>query len=161
MERAYGLQMNAKEILIAAARRGCAEGFDSYDSTHESSLCIHCHDHLCEEPSPPNPLPWNRCDDVLCSRCFREREAREASEEGGLRELRALFSHVFDDEFSMSFGETSIEAQLEAREVSNNGFGLRAIRFKSPLMIGIRSEKHGISGTSRLPSGLVVQYGGL
>lgn len=158
-ERSYAVQMNAKECIIETARQGAAAGFASYDASHDISLCRHCTDHFCVPPTPANPLPPNRCQESLCAQCFRESEARAASEAGALLALSSLENHRFDDEFNASHGPAVMEAYLAAEPESKNGFGLSMLRFRRELQIGFHSEKFRIDAGSKLPGNMVIRYG--
>jgi hypothetical protein len=151
VQRAYSLQMNAKEVIFELAREGANEGFDGYDSSHDVSLCKHCPDHFCV----PGSLV-NGCDALLCGRCFREDEARERAESGAKSKLARLSPDIFDPDFTLSMEEPSIEAYLGPEPLSPNGFRLSHIRFREDLQIMFGSEKFGISGTARVPRGCLI-----
>jgi hypothetical protein len=151
VQRAYSLQMNVKECMLASARQGAMEGFRHYDATHEVSLCKHCADHFCAPLSPVNG-----CDPMLCSRCFREDEARAEARQEALGRLSGLRSHLFDTDFDLSIGQVRLSAHLNHSEVSKNGYSLSHIRFDDDAGISFASRVLGIRGEAGIPGGCVV-----
>ncbi|MFH0884225.1 MAG: hypothetical protein V1861_00775 [Candidatus Micrarchaeota archaeon] len=158
-ERAYGLAMNTKECVLESIRQGAARGFSIYDETHDISLCRHCPDHFCTPPTPLNPNPENICDVALCGQCFRESEARLASESGALSDLMALGYGSFDSDYSVFLDEAVLEASLEADGFSKNGLRLSSVRFREDFPIVIESKKFGFRGVSEIKKGMVVPLG--
>jgi hypothetical protein len=157
VERTYGIQMNVKENLFEAARQGAMEGFADYDAAKDIRLCRHCPDHSCSPPA--DPPPPNICDASLCSRCFREDEARAEAEKGALSNISSLRSHVFDPDFEVQVGQPAFEVFLRSDPLARNGFALDFGRFRDPLGISVASKKLGISSRSEIPSGMVISYG--
>lgn len=153
VQRIYSVQMNIKENILEASRQGAVDGFSEYDSSHDISLCRHCPDHACIPASPTN-----FCDAVLCSRCFREDEARRYAEEGAVLKLASLQGHGFDTDFSAAIGTAGLSAYLEADPLSSNGFSLSHIQFQDDIAISLSSVKFSISAQARIPEGCVI-YG--
>jgi|GEM_PF-1895672 len=153
VQRIYSVQMNIKENILEASRQGAVEGFTAYDSSHDISLCRHCPDHACIPASPTN-----FCDAALCSRCFREGEAREHAEEGALLKLVSLKTHGFDPDFSSSIGDAGLSAYLKAEPLSSNGFSFSHVQFQDDVLISLSSVKFSISAQARIPGGCVI-YG--
>lgn len=158
VERAYGVQMNAKEAAIESVRHGALYGFTEYDNSHDINLCRHCPDSFCI-PSVPPAAPPNYCDPLLCSRCFREPDARMAAEQHAIAGLDLLRNHQFDADFELQLGQPSIEAFTRAEPLSKNGFALGHVRFRSDLAMNASSPKLGLSAYGRLPGGMVIDYG--
>jgi hypothetical protein len=158
-ERAYGLQMNVKECVLEGVRQGAGLGFSSYDGTHDIALCRHCPDHFCTPPTPVNPNPENLCDGGLCARCFRESEARLASESGALGGIMALRSGSFDGDYLVHLGDAVLEARLEAGAFSKNGLRLSSVRFREDFPIIIESKRYGFRGVSEIEKGMEVLHG--
>jgi hypothetical protein len=153
VERAYGLQMNAKEAVLEAARQGAKEGFGAYDGTHSLAACRACMDYGCAAGVPPS------CDDAACRACFRENEARQAAEEGAGAAVAGLARHRFDRDFQVSVSGFACVARLRAEPAARNRFALDSISLGKRLAIGVRSDKFGVSADAALPEGLVIEYG--
>ncbi len=160
VERAYAIQMNAKEAVLESVRYGSLGGFRLYDSGHEVSKCKHCPDHFCIPPTPPDPAPPNVCDETMCSACFRESEARVAAQDGAGASVSLLRQHQSDPQFPVSLGELDIEASLKADALSKNGFSLGSMRFRKGLGISVDAGAFGIRGESGIPEGMVVSFDG-
>ena len=158
-ERAYGLEMNVKEIVLESVRSGGSSGFSGYDRTHELRKCMHCMDHSCALPTPANPLPPNRCDPVLCGDCFRESGAREAAVEGAMEMLSGLGTQDFDPDFSIEFAEAELETALGPDPLARNGFFLDSLRFRKIYRINLSSAKFGMHSESGIPGGFTVDIG--
>src|SRR4030095_3907449 len=92
VQRAYGLQMNAKESVVESMRQGASAGFGYYDSTHDIAMCKHCPDNFCA-PTIPGVTTENACDATLCSACFREADARESAVSSAAAKAAALNGH--------------------------------------------------------------------
>jgi hypothetical protein len=153
VERAYGLQMNAKEAVLEAARQGANEGFGAYDGTHSLAACRACMDHGCMAMMPPS------CDVAACRACFRENEARQAAEAGAAAAVAGLAKHRFDKDFQVSIGGFACVARLRAEPAARNLFALDSISLGKRLAIGVRSDKFGVSAGAALPEGMVIEYG--
>jgi hypothetical protein len=160
VERAYGVQMNAKESALGISRQLGRKGFDIYRMTHFPQMCGHCLDHFCI-PSPlPAPLLGNSCSEQLCSLCFREDGARAYAEAGAAMGLASLNSGgVFDRDFSVSIDGGLPEAFLAPDPVMEGSYILDSMRFRVPLRIRVESDKLGISSDSSIPAGTVVRCG--
>ncbi len=150
IERAYGLSMNVKEAVIEAAREGAEEGFGSYDLGHDIMVCRHCQDHFC---TYDRQFP-NFCDDMLCSRCFREDEARSSAILLAQTRILALKSHRFDPDFSVSISSPPVSTFLKPDKLAKNGFSLDYIRFEQETHIALVSRF--ISSNSTLPKMVVL-----
>jgi len=162
LERAYGLEMNAKECALETIRQGAAAGFNAYDASHDLPSCSHCIDHFCSPPTPIDPLPPNICEEGLCSGCFRESEARAFAAEGASAALALLQTYGFDEDFSVSFkdsGPGSLEAFLVPDLSVKNGVRLDSVRFREGLPLSVQSDRLGVSLSARLPKGMVINYG--
>lgn len=160
VERSGALHMNIKECLLESARQGAAAGFESYDVSHDISLCRHCPDNYCAPPTPANPFPPNMCDPLRCGKCFRESEARMAAEDGALGRIGALRAHVFDPDFTIGIGNAAIAASLRREPASPNGFSLGTVFFRDDVGIEAKSTRFRMSCSSRIPKGTVVYDGG-
>ncbi|VVC04155.1 Uncharacterised protein [Candidatus Bilamarchaeum dharawalense] len=145
IERAYGLSMNIKEILIESARQGANEGFAIYDNNHDIRLCRHCQDHFC---TYDRDYP-NYCDDHLCSICFRENDARASAIQTAQQKITNLKNHKFDPDFSVSFTDPQLSVFLKPSKLSKNGFSLDYMSVDGEIPI-ILSSKF-ISTKSKLP----------
>jgi len=159
VERIYGVEMNVKEIILEEARQGGRTGFSIYSTTHFERMCKHCPDNFCAPYIPPAPPPENACDETLCSACFREDEARNASEYWSELGISSLNGHMFDPDFSINIGHADTEASLSADPLRKGYFILSDIRFREDLRINISSEKLSISAGSRIPAGTGVDCG--
>lgn len=153
-ERAYGIQMNAKEAVMESVRSGAASGFLAYDSVHSLENCTHCIDHGCAVSDPPPP---NYCDEILCGGCFRESDAREAAVISAEGRLAALRLHAFDGDFNVSVGGAGLEAFLAPDAAAKNGFALSGVRFRAPLPVTAASAKFGLSASGKIPEGTVAE----
>jgi hypothetical protein len=162
IERAYGLEMNAKECAIEAIRQGAARGFDDYNASHDLGNCSHCEDHFCVPPTPADPLPPNRCDALLCSNCFREQDARSAAANGALAGLILLRANRFEGDYNVSFGDAfpdDLDVFLAPDAFARNKLRVGGTRLREDLAIRVQSDKLGVSLKSRLPKGMVIGYG--
>ena len=155
-ERAYGVQMNVKESIIESAKQGALEGFNTYDSSHDLSLCKHCHDFFCA-PQELLPPP-NVCDQSLCERCFRESDARIEAEKGAILRVVGLANHNFDNDFDIFISPAVIDSFTAADPASKNGFSLSSLRFKDDLHLRFISKKFGLSTNATVPEGFVISY---
>jgi len=93
---------------------------------------------------------------LLCSQCFREKEARESAENTAVSRLQILYNHVFDPDYNVSIDGTELSAYLRAEPLSKNGFSLDYIKFKHAISIFISSEKFEISAKGEIPRGCVI-----
>ncbi len=154
VQRAYSAQMNMKECILEAARQGALEGFAAYDASHDTRLCRHCPDAYCSLlPTAPN-----HCDSHLCSRCFREYEARAEAERYAHSMINLLHSHQFDSDFSIEILGGRIEAFTKSDTAARNGYALDFLRFKESLGISMESAKLGLSADGEIPEGVTVTY---
>ncbi len=160
IERAYGLEMNAKGCAIESVRQGAASGFDGYDASHSLDACIHCPDHFCTPPTPADPYPPNVCDAGECSSCFREKEAREAALAGAGHGLSLLRGHATDGMqavFGAPGGEC-LEAFLVPDPLARNGLRVGSVRFCRSLPIRVSLKEGGdVSLDGMIPEGTVVR----
>lgn len=154
VSRSYGVEMNAKEAVLEAARGGSLAGFAAYDLSHDVSTCSHCEDHFC---SPLLPLGPNSCDSALCSLCFRESGAREAAIGGALARLRMLRAHAFDQDFEVAIGSADFEVFLRPEKAAKNGYAVDYGRFRKAVRIAVSSEKFGIKREGVIPAGTVLR----
>jgi hypothetical protein len=162
LERAYGLEMNAKECAIESIRQGATIGFGAYDASHDLGDCSHCDDHFCIPPTPADPLPPNRCDALLCSNCFREQDARSAAANGALAGLVILRGNRFDEDYNASFGDAfpdDFDVFLAPDASAGNGLCIGGVRLREDLFIRVQSDKLDASLKSRLPKGTVIAHG--
>lgn len=159
IERAYGLEMNAKETVIESVRAGAAAGFSEYDLAHDVRECIHCPDNACVPPNPADPLPPNYCDGERCSGCFRESEARAAALSGAEEMLRRLDAHDYDPDFRIGFGKVRMSAFLLPDPASRNGLRLSSLRFMDEFPLNISSDKFGLRREAGIPGGFSVDIG--
>jgi len=153
-QRAYGTGMNAKESILENLRSGARAGFEGYDSTHFPEACMHCLDHFCTIPPAPN-----FCHAQLCSLCFRENEARNASERGINDSLAALMAHGLDPDFNVSIAGGSPEVFLAPDLKRPGKYIPDSIRLRERMGIYVGSEKLGIWYETGIPAGTVVGYG--
>ncbi|MEW6721785.1 MAG: hypothetical protein AB1324_00830 [Candidatus Micrarchaeota archaeon] len=154
-ERAYGIQMNAKEAAIESVRGGAESGFSAYDTVHSLENCTHCTDHGCAPLS--DPPPPNYCSEALCDGCFRESGAREAALSSAQARLSALRGHEFDRDFNVSIGNAELEAFLAPDGTAKNGFALSGVRFRRALQIDVQSGKFGIFAAGKIPQGVTLE----
>lgn len=154
VERAYSVHMNVKECILEAARQGAWEGFAAYDASHDIRLCKHCLDAYCS----PMPAASNRCDAVLCNRCFREDEARTEAEQQAHSRINLLRSHQFDSDFAVAIMDEEIEAFTKAEGAAKNGYVLDYLRFRQDLGIALGSGKLDVSAHAEIPRGVVIRY---
>jgi len=170
VERSYGLMMNSKEVVLESARQGAVSGFKAYDATHDLSSCVHCLDAGCLPPAVPPPP--NFCDVALCSRCFRESEAREAARVSAVANVLALSSHGFDDGRRLVSGPPfppSLEIFTRPDPLAKNGFSLDGIRFREtlPLQLVPRQPSNGDTDVNvnpirgAIPQGFEVRIRGM
>lgn len=156
VERAYSISMNIKECVLEAARAGAADGFAAYDHSHDVRLCRHCADSYCSII----PIAVNRCDQALCSQCFREQEARAEAESGALSRMALLGPHAFDSDFSIGLSFPGLRAITRADVSGKNGYALDSLIFEDEVRISAESTKLGISAESKIPRGVVIAYEG-
>lgn len=145
-ERSYLVLMNEKEAILESLRQGAMRGFDDYDATHFLEDCLHC--------PPCHP---DLCEPALCQQCFREREAAESARQGALAQAGLLKYHIFDDDFSLSFGLVEAQAFTRPEPISRNGFAIDSVRVNQDIEIKIESAKFGVDGSGKIPGGMVVQ----
>jgi hypothetical protein len=164
LERAFGVEMNAKECVLEAARQGGEAGFSAYDLSHDLGSCIHCGDHYCAPMTPAGPPP-NVCDAALCSKCFREGDARAASEAGASAALGLLASAGMEGDFTVNVRDAgggapaAPEGVLQKDASAKNGMRLGLARFRKDVIVRARSDKLGVSLSGKVPQGTVVRYG--
>lgn len=92
-ERVYQAQMNAKEALLEAARRGALEAYSEYDLSHSQEACVRYCPEMGVCAVPGNPP----CDPVLCgAQCFRVSDAEAAAEYGAMAGMRGAAAAEFD-----------------------------------------------------------------
>ncbi|HSB47620.1 MAG TPA: hypothetical protein VLD37_06415 [Candidatus Bilamarchaeum sp.] len=159
-ERAYGLEMNAKEGAIESVRIGAREGFEKYDRATSVENCRHCPDHFCQPPTPADPLPPNACDS-RCDACFRESDARRSAEGGALERISALAGHDFGPDFNVSFDSAALETLLRPEPLSKNGYAVDYSRFRKKYWINISSAKFRLERDSAIPGGYAVESTGV
>ncbi|MFH1520802.1 MAG: hypothetical protein ABID61_04100 [Candidatus Micrarchaeota archaeon] len=150
VERAYGISMNVKEVIIETLKHGTNDGFSQYDLTHEISLCRHCMDHFC---TYDRDFP-NYCDDFLCSKCFRESDARAAAISSARIKLFSLKNHQFDPDFNITIHDPQISVFLYPNQLAKNGFSIDYLRFENDGKITLSSKF--LLTNSTLPKGLVI-----
>lgn len=150
IERTYGVSMNVKEVIIETLKYGANEGFGQYTSSHDIALCRHCTDHFC---TYDRDFP-NYCDDFLCSKCFRESDARLAAMDQAKVKISSLKNHQFDPDFTISIQDPQITIFLYPDHLAKNGFSLDSIRFEQDDFIIINSKF--LSTNSTLPKDLVI-----
>lgn len=153
VERAYGVQMNAKEAVLESARQGGMAGFGAYDQAHDLAGCAACPDHGCMLAGPA------ACNAAVCQGCFRENEARQAAEEGAAAAVAGLAQHQFAGDFSASVGAFSCGARLAADPAARNLFSLDSLGLRQRVAITVRSGPLGVSANASLPQGMVILYG--
>ena len=153
LERISSIQMNLKEVLIESIRQGAQSGFADYDTSHSLEDCTHCIDHFCSVV----PLEPNYCNELLCSGCFRESDARTAASAEITLTISKLKNYSIDHDFSFSLTEPEFEVFLKPDLSSKNGFTIDFVRLKKDLILSLQSEKFNTSNSAKLPKGLVVE----
>ncbi|MCI0503840.1 hypothetical protein L0Y65_03955 [Candidatus Micrarchaeota archaeon] len=161
IERAYGLQMNAKECALEAVRQGAVAGFAGYDLSHDLGSCIHCADHFCAPPTPADPSPPNICDPARCRRCFREKEARNAAGAGAAQGLSRIRVQAYGDAAAEygDLGPDCLMAYLVPDAWAKSGLRVGSVRFCDDLPVRVRLEDGGVSISGNIPKGTVVHHG--
>lgn len=152
IERAYGVSMNVKEVIIETLKHGANEGFNQYDSTHDIARCRHCIDHFC---TYDHDFP-NYCDDFLCLQCFREPDSRAAAINVAKIKFSSLKNYQFDPDFTISIQDPQMLVFLYPNKLAKNGFSVDYLRFEQDDLILINSTF--LSTNSTLPKGLVISY---
>ncbi len=153
LEHASSISLNIKEVALETLRQGGTAGFVDYDSRHETQNCVHCPDAFCSLiPKAPN-----QCDVLLCSRCFREPDARKAAITEAEKQFLSLNVHNFDRECQVAMGGLQVEALTKLAPLAKNGYAFGAMRLDDDLAIHISCIDAGVRVSTDLPRGLVIE----